>query len=103
MSRSQYPQWEYPWMYCSKIVPNAGLYSATNRGHFSSMKRMLRISRLAFFTGSPSSSPSFRPMSCDSPPEPSSTNLTLSGSVRGTMSGPSVSWKMNQSTCGGAR
>ena len=64
MSRSQYPQCEYSVpTYCSKTVPKAGLYSATSRGHFSSMKRIERISSDALRTGIPNSSPIFKPMS----------------------------------------
>mmetsp|Transcript_5276 Transcript_5276/g.15573 ORF Transcript_5276/g.15573 Transcript_5276/m.15573 type:complete len:294 (+) Transcript_5276:1111-1992(+) len=81
-------------MYCSKMVPNAGLYSATRRGHFSSMKRIDRMSREALRTGIPSSSPIFSPKSCDSPPAPRSTKRTLSGRCPG---GVSISWKMIQS------
>ena len=69
-------------------------YSATRRGHFSSMKRIERISSDALRTGIPSSSPILSPMSCERPPGPKSMNLTLAGKLRG---GESVSWKMSQS------
>ena len=81
-------------MYCSNIEPKAGLYSATRRGHFSSMKRIDRISSEALRTGIPSSSPIFSPKSCESPPAPRSMKRTLSGRWPG---GVSVSWKMSQS------
>ena len=49
MSRSQYPQCVYGLRCAAKIAPNAGLYSATNRGHLSNMKRiaLIRTARVA--------------------------------------------------------